>query len=427
MKNTRYRSASFTAVVPSRLAPFLSALLICLAPSCGAADPSPSGSCVVTEPSGATRPGIVDDSGECVATGTDKLIGATCVTSADCGSGAYCEIGADWAYSSYPSYDHTCRPVATNAIATTSSCTLPTATTSATATAVTITTAGITCNVYQPTTGTNLPVVVYFPYGGFAAPAITNPDAVALARTFVTTGKVGIVCGYRGATATAKGVPEELSDVRCAIRTWGSAAGGTAFGAGYRGDPSRLGLVGSSAGGSLSALSSLTADLTAIGAGTIGADDGTCSAGSVSIAGMVKRVVVAAGPTDMTSANGYGPPAHPTPTGILDNYAGATTNPVRLDALTAVSPAILPPHPYPGAPMFLIIGSTYDTTVDPVQETALKSALDAHGFVSTYVSGGDFIVTIGGVPMHFNHPWQFNAGGVDLAANCTLRTFLAAL
>jgi dienelactone hydrolase len=271
--------------------------------------------------------------------------------------------------------------------------------------------------------------VLALPYGGFVSMFAGNPDFVAYGKQIAGSGKVAVLCNYSKATPTISGVPRELSDVRCAIRTAGSSALGalvTAAGVTYRGSPSRLGVVGSSAGGSLALVATLTADQASLnlGGGTVALDSGTCNAGAGSILGLVKMLVAAAPPVDLPGPYGYGAAAFPTKVATLDAYAGSAVNPARTDALTAVSPALLDmAHPYPGAPKVLILQSSGDTTVDPTQSGAMCSALGAHGYRESCILAGP--LTCGATPC--SHPWQLTMTGNALAGNCTAWALLATL
>ncbi|MEO5730381.1 MAG: alpha/beta hydrolase [Byssovorax sp.] len=361
---------------------------------------------------------------------TSYAVGAACAATADCAAGEYCEIGPGWTLSSF-ALDHTCQPVASPAIATVSSCALPQLA-SVTATNLTYTSAGWQCSVYQPATGTGLPVVLVLPYGGFLSQFRLNPDMINYAKAIVSTGKVAAVCDYTKATSTLSGVPLEISDVRCAIRTFGTTAGGLAFtaagGGTYRGDSSRLGVVGSSAGGSLALVAALTADQAALkfDSGTISLDSGTCNVAPLAggEVGLIKRLIGAAPPTDMPGPYGYGTPTYPTNLSRLAWYAGTTEEPARVAALTAVSPALADmAHPYPGAPPVLLIQSSGDTTVAPAQTATMDEALEAHGFQHSRI----LVPTLYSGTTNVSHPWPFNLGGVAAPAQCTGFAFLAGL
>lgn len=358
------------------------------------------------------------------------VISAGCHYTSDCSAGEYCEIGPGWTLASY-SLDHTCQPVASPAIATVSSCALPEMA-SVTATNIVYTSAGWQCSVYQPNTGTGLPVVLVLPYGGFLSQFRLNPDMINYAKAIVSTGKVAAVCDYTKATSTLSGVPLEISDARCAIRTFGTTAGGLAFtaagGGTYRGDPSRLGVVGSSAGGSLALVAALTADQAALsfGAGAVSLDSGTCNVAPLEggEVGLIKRLIAAAPPTDMPGPYGYGPPAYPTNLSRLAWYAGTTATPAYQEALTAVSPALANmAHPYPGAPPVLLLQSSGDLTVDPQQTATMDAALAAHGFKHSRV----LVPTLYSGTNNVSHPWPFNLGSAALPAQCTGFAFLAEL
>lgn len=311
-------------------------------------------------------------------------VGGTCAVTADCDPGLYCEIGPGWALSvTGPNLDHTCQPVSSVAIATVTTGSLP-AFSTVTGYPVAYLSTGMGCTVYQPTTGTGLPVVVYLSYSGFGASNVATQDVVDLAHMLVTSGKVAVMCNIPGATSTVSGVPLELRAARCALGTWGTAAGGSAFVGAYptqtyRGAPARLGAIGSSAGGSLLALAMQTADQSdiAMGSGTIPADDVTCNVGAVFAPGLVKRAILAAPPADFAGPNGYGSAAHPTQTLSLSKYAGTAVEPGRSDALNAVSPAVVGAR-CNGLPPTLIVGSINDTVVDPSQLTSLEATLTAH-------------------------------------------------
>lgn len=356
--------------------------------------------------------------------------GGTCATTADCDPGLYCEAGPGWALSIVgPNLDHTCQPVSTSAIATVTTGTLP-AFASVTGYPVPYLSSGMACTVYQPTSGTGLPVVVYFSYSGFGPSNVANQDVVDYAHALVTSGKVAVMCNVPGASATVKGVPEELSAVRCAIRTWGTAAGGAAFttatGQTYRGNPARLGAVGSSAGASLLALELETQDqdALALGSSTIPINDGTCNLAPLAggEVGLVKRAVLAAPPTDFAGPNGYGSAAKPTKAVQLSGYAGTAIEPGRAEALNAVSPAVVGAR-CNGLPPILILGSVADTVVDPSQLTSLQTTLAAHcGKVSRIQTAALFRGT---TPV--DHPFSFTLGGAAYDANRTAFALLAQL
>ncbi len=358
-------------------------------------------------------------------------IGGTCAATADCDPGLYCEIGPGWALSSFASLDYTCQPVSSAAIATVTTGSLP-AFATVTGYAVPYLSTGMSCTVYQPTTGTGLPVVAYFSYSGFGASNVGTQDVVDLAHMLVTSGKVAVMCNVPGATATVGGVPAELSAVRCAIRTWGTAAGGSAFVTAYptqtyRGAPSRLGAIGSSAGGSLLALALLTSDQSsiALGAGTVAIDDGTCNVAPLmgGEVGLVKRAVLAAPPTDFAGPNGYGSAAHPTSVTSLNRYAGTSIDPGRSDALNAASPAVVGAR-CNGLPPTLIVGSIADTVVNPSQLTSLEATLTAHcSSVSRIQTAALFRGTI---PV--DHPFSLTlATSAALNANRTALALLGQL
>jgi acetyl esterase/lipase len=227
-------------------------------------------------------------------------------------------------------------------------------------------------------------------------------------------------------------VPLEISDVRCGIRTFGTTTGGLAFtaagGGTYRGDPSRLGVVGSSAGGSLALVAALTADQAALGfgPGTISLDSGTCNVAPLAggEVGLIKRLIAASPPTDMPGPYGYGTPTSPTNLSRLAWYAGTTVTPAYAEALTAVSPALADmAHPYPGAPPVLLIQSSGDTTVDPQQTATMDAALAAHGFKHSRI----LVPALYSGSTNVSHPWPFNLGGVAAPAQCTGFAFLAGL
>lgn len=371
-----------------------------------------------------------DEPPRALAPRTASARGAACSTSSDCAAGEYCETGPGWALSSF-ALDHTCQPVGSAAIATVSSCALPPLA-NVTATNITYTSAGWQCSVYQPANGSGYPVVIVLPYGGFLGQFRQNPDMVNYAKAIVATGKVAAVCDYTKATSTISGVPAEVSDARCAIRTFGTSAAGLAFtaagGGTYRGNPARLGVVGSSAGGSIALVAALTADQSALrlGAGTVPLDTGTCNVAPLAggEVGLVKRLLAAAPPTDLPGPYGFGNATYPANYTRLGWYAGADTDPARAEALTAVSPALADlAHPYPGAPPILELQSTGDTTVDNGQTASMDAALDAHGYKHSRI----VVPPLYSGTTNVSHPWPFNLGGTAAPGQCTGFAFLAGL
>lgn len=403
--------------------------------ACGPTSPDPGGSCDVEGLDACIRAGkdpaecrIAND---CPATSAQAVTsGGTCTTTADCDPGLYCETSPGWALSVVgPNLDHTCQAVSTAAITTVTTGTLP-AFAAVTGYPVPYLTTGMACTVYQPTTGTGLPVVVYFSYSGFGPSNVANQDVVDYAHALVTTGKVAVMCNVPGASSTVAGVPMELSAVRCAIRTWATAAGGASFtattGQTYRGNPARLGAVGSSAGGSLLALELETADqdVIALGSSTTPINDGTCNVAPLAggEVGLVKRAVLAAPPTDFAGPNGYGSAAKPTKAITLSYYAGTSIEPGRSEALNAVSPAVVGAR-CNGLPPTLILGSVADTVVDPSQLTSLQTTLAAHcSKISRIQTAALFRGTIA-----VDHPFSLTLGGAAYDANRTAFALLAQL
>lgn len=169
------------------------------------------------------------------------------------------------------------------------------------------------------------------------------------------------VCSVEYRLSQEATFPAQIEDVKCAIRYLRAHAPR------YGIDPNRIGIWGPSAGGHLATLAGSAADVPELeGAG-----------GWPDQSSRVQAVVDWYGPTDLTQMGG-------THDNVDSPEAGLIGGPVQQNKENA---ARANPITYikPGAPPFLIMHGTADTTVPPGQSDLLYEALQKAGVPSELV------------------------------------------
>jgi acetyl esterase/lipase len=220
--------------------------------------------------------------------------------------------------------------------------------------------------------GAPVPVVVWVHGGGWRfGNRRLAPD---LSRFFARRGLAMASIDYRLSGQAL--FPAQIEDVKAAIR-W---LRGTALAHGL--DGARIGILGSSAGGHLAALAGLTPH---------GPFDAACGAHADQPAD-VQAVVDAYGPTDFLQIDAHRPPdgtpsADPEtlllPPGVTRSAQPDSFESYLLGApIESVPDRVRTANPVsyarPGAPPFLILHGTSDTTVPVHQSELLYDALAAH-------------------------------------------------
>jgi acetyl esterase/lipase len=229
-------------------------------------------------------------------------------------------------------------------------------------------------DLYIPAAGARpLPVVIWVHGGGWRF--YDRRLAPDLRRYFASAGFAMVAIDYRLTTQAI--FPAQIEDLKTAIRWVRSVAGAHGF------DPTRIGLIGSSAGGHLSALAGLTARPLFEPAGAPHLD---CSS-------TVQAVVAAYPPTDFLQIDAHRPPdgvvSEDPETLLLPRGMTRSAAPDSFESLLVGAPIEQVPdrvrlanpvaYASPGAPPFLILHGTSDTTVPAHQSEILYDALASAG------------------------------------------------
>lgn len=215
------------------------------------------------------------------------------------------------------------------------------------------------------------PVIVWIHGGGWRfGNRRLAPD---LSRFFARAGLAMAAIDYRLSTRAT--FPAQLHDVRAALRWLGRIAGAYGF------DGSRIGLLGSSAGGHLAALAALAPPE------CFPDPDAICREQP----GRVRAVVDAYGPTDFLQIDAHRPPdgtvSRDPETLLLPPGMTRSAEPHSFESLLLGAPIESCPdrvgranpaaYAAPGAPPFLILHGRSDTTVPAHQSELLYAALAA--------------------------------------------------
>ncbi len=210
--------------------------------------------------------------------------------------------------------------------------------------------------IYHPTDVPKnpVPVVVYFHGGGWqqGVPFIGAGTHVGDVETSI------VDHGWYFATVQYRLAPEwpwpaQIVDAKCAIRYLRASAGFLHI------DPSRIGVIGDSAGGQLAAMTGLAGP-------SAGFDVGQYADRS----SKVEAVVDEYGPTDLAAPDWLSSPiASQTDQAVFGVPPGGDPAP-----LVAASPVT---YVAPGAPPFLVIQGTADQIVPPSQSVELVGRLKA--------------------------------------------------
>ncbi len=231
----------------------------------------------------------------------------------------------------------------------------------------------LAADVYVPEGASHPPVILWVHGGGWRFG--TRRLAPDLSRYFARAGFVMAAVDYRLSYQAT--FPAQVEDLRTAIRWVRSLAPGYGFDAG------RVALLGSSAGGHLAALAALAP------AAAFGEDDTLYPEHSSA----VQAVVDGYGPTDFLQIDAHRPPAGTVsddpetlllPRGMTGSSAPDSFESLLLGAPIGTCPERVRaanPMTYarPGAPPFLILHGTSDTTIPAHQSELLFDALAAYG------------------------------------------------
>jgi acetyl esterase/lipase len=214
-----------------------------------------------------------------------------------------------------------------------------------------------TMDVYQPTAaGKQAPTVVFIHGGGWVSGNSSLPAGSVEAdveEELVHKGWVFISIKYR--LAPTFRWPAQLEDAKCAIRYVRVNAGALHI------DPSRIAVMGASAGGHLANMVGLTGDTTSFVAGS-----------HPDVSSAVAAVVDEYGPTNLTSPDLID--AKVLPLLVKATFGQPVGH--RTPTLVAASPVT---YVHPGAPPFLVIHGVRDAIVPPSQSEMLVDALRAAG------------------------------------------------
>jgi acetyl esterase/lipase len=212
-------------------------------------------------------------------------------------------------------------------------------------------------DIAWPKTGGPHPLIVLIHGGAWSGGSKLDMRNEMLA--FARAGYVAASVGYRLTQAPENVFPAALQDVRCAVRWLRSRA--SVYGI----DGSRVAAAGYSAGGHLSSLLGVAADVAEL--------DGRCPAGELPAS--VSAVISYAGPQDLR-VNG---PYTEEQARLVTNFLGAF--PGDEPALAALaSPAA---HVSAGDPPFLFVHGTEDDLVPVEQARRMKAALRQAGTRAT--------------------------------------------
>ena len=209
-------------------------------------------------------------------------------------------------------------------------------------------------------------------------------------RLLAGQGYVAASVNYRLAAAPRNLFPAAVEDVRCAVRWLRSHAERYAI------DPTRIGAMGSSAGGHLSAMLGTAADVDGL--------DGECPMRDISPA--VNAVVAIAGPLDIRAAG----PLDSGQRSMVENFLGMRPEADPARALLA-SPGV---HATRGDAPFLLIHGTADDVVPIRQSRFMRDTLRAAGVPAT-------LIELEGVGHSFP---EFSAERRFRTSTCTTLAFL---
>jgi acetyl esterase/lipase len=221
-------------------------------------------------------------------------------------------------------------------------------------------------DVAWPASGGNHPMVVCIHGGGMAYGG--KGDCRGTIQFLASQGYTAAAINYRLDTATQAGFPMEVQDVRCAIRFLHANA------AMWGGDPTRFGVLGTSAGGLHSNMIATAAAATEL--------DGPCPSASADVS--ATAVLTYFGPADLRSLSYFGT----APTGGFPNgggqqavtwYLGA--DPATIPTTAALASPVV--HASADAPPMLLIHGTNDGVVLLSNSQELQSAVRAAGVPAT--------------------------------------------
>jgi acetyl esterase/lipase len=220
-----------------------------------------------------------------------------------------------------------------------------------------------TLDVYGPTSSDrSAPAVVDIHGGGWVSgdsrlqPGSVDSDVKS---ALVGKGWVFVSINYR--LAPSSPWPAQIEDAKCAVRYLRANASALHI------DPTRIGVIGASAGGHLASLVGLTGNQAVFEKG-----------GSLDESSAVEAVVDEYGPADLTSPDWSRSKVVP----LLSKKTFGVTVGSRAPVLVAASPVT---YVHAGAPPFLVIQGVEDMLVPASQSEELVSLLKAAGDQATLI------------------------------------------
>ncbi len=219
------------------------------------------------------------------------------------------------------------------------------------------------------------PAMVYMHGGGWKA---GNKESMRnMAARYAQSGVAGLSIGYRLSSPGNPSFPGVVQDVACAIRSIKEHAGNLNI------DPDRIGVMGTSAGGHLSALIGALDPASGLG-------DSPCATGDSDHS--VALVVDYFGPTDLPLLS-----EDPGTAQTTEQFLGASleSDPQLWAQASPVS------HVDSADPPFVIVHGSLDQSVPPVHSERLHSVLQDAGVEST-------LMIIDGAEHSFHREEEFN-------------------
>ena len=241
-----------------------------------------------------------------------------------------------------------------------------------------------TLDVYEPTTAASRPLVVDIHGGGWVSgDANLQPGTVDWDVESAVVGKGWVFASINYRLAPSSPWPAQIEDAKCAIRFLRARATELHI------DPTRIGVIGASAGGHLASLLGLT------GGQPLFAEGGYLNQSSA-----VEAVVDEYGPADLTSPDWSSSKVLL----VLSKKTFGVAVGQRSPTLVAASSVT---YVHPGAPPFLVIQGAKDDIVPPSQSTELVGLLKKAGDTATLVTvqnAGHGLVHVGSGPVTPNVP-----------------------
>jgi acetyl esterase/lipase len=214
-------------------------------------------------------------------------------------------------------------------------------------------------DVAAPLNATARPLVVMIHGGAWISGDKTDARPTEVILRLAALGYVAASINYRLSVDGNDPFPAAVEDVRCAVR-WLRANADS-----YGIDPSRVGVIGSSAGGHLALMLGTAGDVEGL--------DGSCPlTGAIDVAGAVSFY----GPTDLRPGSPWGVGA-----GLLSAFLGDDPQnvPELAELASPIAHVDATDHPH------LLVHGGGDTLVLPEQSRSMQAAFEAVGVASTYL------------------------------------------